>query len=219
MSPRRWDTGVELRWNGGGTIEAAGALTIGSLSAPLVDEDNDGRQVAARVVFRPVPALTVGLSASRAAYLTSGLTEALGPAFASQVYRQRALGIDATVSAGHWQIAGELVSGSWDVPALQAPVIDGPLGMAASFLEGRYRLHPRWQVAARVEHVGFSRIRGTLFGAQPTTWDAPVTRVEAGGGYYVTRQLIVKLVYQHNWRDGGRARSLGLPAAQVSFWF
>jgi DNA-binding winged helix-turn-helix (wHTH) protein len=48
---------------------------------------------------------------------------------------------------------------------------------------------------------------------------APVTRLEIGGGYSIQRNLVFKVSYQHNTREGGRVRALNLPAAQMVFWF
>jgi hypothetical protein len=50
-------------------------------------------------------------------------------------------------------------------------------------------------------------------------WEAPVTRVEIGGGYSLMRNLLLKASYQHNVRDAGRTTHLNLGAAQVIFWF
>jgi len=50
------------------------------------------------------------------------------------------------------------------------------------------------------------------------TWDAPVTRLESGAGYYIRRNLLAKGTYQYNWRDGGLVRTRGLFAAQLHFW-
>jgi hypothetical protein len=47
-----------------------------------------------------------------------------------------------------------------------------------------------------------------------------VTRVEAGAGYSIQRNLLLKLSVQYNTRDGGvlqRIEHLG--AGQVVFWF
>ncbi len=45
-----------------------------------------------------------------------------------------------------------------------------------------------------------------------------MSRVEIGGGYSIQRNLIAKLSYQYNTRDGGRVRTQGLLAAQLLFW-
>jgi hypothetical protein len=63
--------------------------------------------------------------------------------------------------------------------------------------------------------LSFSRLPSA---SDRTTWDAPVTRLEAGVGYYIRRNLIGKATYQHNWRDGGLVRSRGLVAMQLHFW-
>jgi predicted porin len=89
------------------------------------------------------------------------------------------------------------------------------LGM---WVEGRYRFTPRIFAAARVDHLGFSRISGSIW-TSPTTWDAPVDRIEWGGGYYLQRNLVARAVVQHNRRDGGRVRSRTFFSGQLAYWF
>jgi hypothetical protein len=51
-------------------------------------------------------------------------------------------------------------------------------------------------------------------------WDAPVTRAEVGTGYSLQRNLLLKLAFQHNRRDGGRLERVdNFGAAQLVFWF
>jgi predicted porin len=104
----------------------------------------------------------------------------------------------------------------WTLPPISEPFIDVPLRAFAVSLEGRYKLRPGLYAAARVDHLGFSDITGTA-GSQ--SWEAPLSRVEIGGGYYLQRNLVLKLSYQYNTRDGGRQPTLGLPAAQLVYWF
>ena len=70
-------------------------------------------------------------------------------------------------------------------------------------------------VAARGDHLGFSRINGTN-GAN--TWDAPVTRTEVGGGYSLQRNLLLKLSIQHNTRRTTRTGATTLGAIQLVYW-
>jgi hypothetical protein len=51
------------------------------------------------------------------------------------------------------------------------------------------------------------------------TWDAPVDRLEIGGGYSIERNLLLKVSGQFDTRDGGRTRSSRLVAGQLVFWF
>ena len=110
----------------------------------------------------------------------------------------------------------ETVFSRWKVPEVGAPVIDAPLSALATYVEGRYKIQPGLYAAARVDHLGFSELTGSL-GRE--TWDAPVTRVEIGGGYSIQRNLLLKLSFQNNRRDGGRTSSLNLWAAQLVYWF
>ena len=64
--------------------------------------------------------------------------------------------------------------------------------------------------------MDFSEVQGS---AGRREWEAPVTRIEAGIGYSLQRNLLLKLAYQHNDRDGGRVPILTLGAAQLVFWF
>jgi hypothetical protein len=92
----------------------------------------------------------------------------------------------------------------------------GMLKALAGSVEARYTFMPGAYAAARVERLTFSRIAGST---RTATWDAPVSRYEIGGGYYIQRNVVARLSYQHNARDGGRVTRDGLMAAQLLFWF
>jgi predicted porin len=91
-----------------------------------------------------------------------------------------------------------------------------PLSANATSAEGRYKIRPGLYAAARFDHLGFSEVEGS---AGRQTWDAPVNRWEIGGGYSLQRNLVLKLAYQRNVRDGGRVLNVNLATAQVVFWF
>ena len=57
VSARRWDTGASAGWDGA-KVQAAVAVTVGTLSAPRTDDDNDGRQLSGRVGVTPTFART-----------------------------------------------------------------------------------------------------------------------------------------------------------------
>ena len=105
------------------------------------------------------------------------------------------------------------------MPALQRPLVVGPLGAWGGFLEARYKIRPGLYAAARVDHLGFSDVTGSSFGGAPTPWDAPVSRVEAGGGYSVRRNVTVKAVVQRNWRHGVAFGPETIAGAQALLWF
>ena len=206
----RWDTGVQARL-GSARAEAMVAVTTGSLSSPRLEDDNAGKQVCARAALRPVVGLVLGASAARGAYAAEEATA--GTSVRASDLIQRAYGLDAEYSRDYWLVRGEAVWSGWDVPSLDEPRLTGPVRARALSVEGRYKILPGLYAAARVDHLGFSRL------TRGATWDAPVFRIEAGGGYNIHRRVLLKAVYQHNRRDGGQVRALDLVAGQVLAWF
>jgi hypothetical protein len=210
----RWDSGVEVRV-GKPRLEGAVAYTVGTLSYPLVRDDNHGKQLAGRVVWRPVPAFSIGASAAQGAFVSH---DVLGsrPDIPGGRYDQRAFGLDGEASWGRWLLRGELVANSWTLPPLDQPLVTDPLGALTGYLEAKIRMGPRLYVAARGDQLRFSTIQGS---AGAATWDANVSRVEFGVGYTIRRGLLVKASMLNNWRDGGRVRQSRLAAVQALFWF
>jgi hypothetical protein len=117
-------------------------------------------------------------------------------------------------------LRGEAIWNSWHLPLIAAPYITDPLRADSAYVETRYRFSPRYFAAARADVLGFSKITGVrFFAGQPTSWDAPVTRVEVGGGVSLQRNLTLRGVVQRNWRDGGRVHDKTYLSAQISYWF
>jgi predicted porin len=131
-------------------------------------------------------------------------------------FTQTAWGADFEYSRDHYLFRVETVLSRWTLPVLRTPDATLPLRAAATSLEGRYKIRPGLYAAARFDHLGFSEISGRR---GPESWDAPVSRLELGAGYSLQRNLLLKVAYQHNTRDGGRVRFNDLVAAQVAYWF
>jgi hypothetical protein len=216
----RWDTGAQVKVGDGGPIEVSGAVTNGTLSSPQFEDDNDGKQISGRVVFRPATGLVLGVSGARGDFLSDGVVAALPAEIAGRSYTQQAIGADVEYSRGYWLLRSETIVSSWRMPALEAPFLDKPLRAWSSFLEGRYRLTPRLYVAARGEYLGFSKIQaGVEYDNQRVSWDGPVTRAEIGAGYSIQRNVRLKLAYQYDWREAGTTRRRGALATQIGYWF
>jgi hypothetical protein len=210
----RYDTGVQLRV-GERPLQLALGLTRGSLSSPLVHDDNEGETLAGRVEIRPDPGLRVGLSAARGAYLGR---EALAdrPMLRAADYQQTALGADVEWSRDYWLVRGEALRSEWESPAWTAESPDRALAAWGVTLETRYKILPGLHAAARYDHLGFEALPGPEGGQ---SWDAPVSRLEVGGGWAPLRGLLLKAAWQQNWRDGGPRRRDSLFAAQAVLWF
>lgn len=210
VSTFRWDTGVQARWRGR-RVQAAAAVTTGTLSDPRVDDNNDGKQVSARVAVQPIVGLILGGSAARGRWLDEQVLDLLPRATAGH---QTALGLDAEYSRDYWILRGELVWSRWGVPVGGAG--SRSLDALGAWIEGRYRLTPRIFAAGRLDRLGFAAL-ATDTG--PVPWDAPVTRVEIAAGYYLQRNLTARLAIQHNERSGGRIPSRTFVSGQVAYWF
>jgi len=219
VSAYRWDTGIEASYTGE-RFETAVSVTSGTLSNPRVDDDNDGRQIAGRAAWHPVVGLTLGASGARGAFVDRAIVNAYEPVLGPHDYAQESIGVDGEYSRGYWIVRGEAVFSRWTIPQINAPFIDRPLGARAGYVEGRYRFGPRFYAAARVDALAFTTVTGQrLFGGQPEQWDAPVTRVEVGGGINLQRNLTLRSIVQHNWRDGGRVKEGTYVSAQLAYWF
>ena len=214
VNGERWDTGLELRL-GREPLSLAVAVTQGTLSNPLVSDDNAGKQVSARLAWTPSPSLVAGISGASGEFLSDEVTEVL-PESARGTFRQKALGLDLQWSAGYWIARGEAVWSRWTLPALDATQIEDPLDALGAYAEVRRKLRPGLYVAGRGERLAFSEIPSA---AGRGSWDAPVTRVELGAGWTPTRHVLLKASWQHNWRDGGRVRENDLVAGQVVLWY
>ena len=164
------------------------------------------------------PGLIAGTSFARGRFVSdAAVRSALGEAAPSEDFRQTAWGADAEYSHGYYLVRFESIVSAWRIPTIRTPAIDEPLRALSTSIEGRYKIIPGLYAAARVEHLGFSDLVGST---STLPWDAPVTRVEVGTGYSIQRNLLLKISYQHNTRDGGvlqRVENLG--AGQLVFWF
>ena len=200
----RWDTGVEAH---GATryLDAAVAVTSGTLSNPRVDDDNGGRQASTRVAVKPLIGLVIGGSLARGEFLSNNITDFYGTVFPGAHYRQRALGLDAEYSRGYWIVRGEVIQSRWNLPAANLPYISEPLRATSGYVEAKYRFTPRFYMASRIDRLTFSNITGTVqtpdAPGQPTPWDAPVTRIELGSGLHISRHLLARTSGQYNWRE------------------
>jgi len=221
VSAFRWDTGVQVH-GGNGVVNATAAVTTGTVSNPLFADDNQGRQFAGRVEVRPLMGMILGTSVARGAFIgQTAVRAALGESSGAE-FMQTAWGGDAEYSRDHYLLRAETIVSRWQVPMPAAPpgqaAVQSPLDALSLSLEGRYKLRPGLYAAARYDHLGFSDVTSAT---ATLPWDAPVMRVEIGGGYSIQRNLLLKGSFQHNHRDGG----LLLPsvanmiAAQLVFWF
>lgn len=211
----RWDTGVQAHAKSD-LVDVAVSVTNGTLANPRVRDDNAGKQVSGRVAFTPRPGLIAGASASRGTFASRDVAVAAGLAANDRSVTQTAWGADLEYSHGYYLLRAETLVSSFHLPAVQAPFITTPARAVSASVEGRYKIRPGLYVASRFDRLTFNTLVGSS-GAR--TWEAPVWRIETGVGYSLQHNLLLKLAYQHNERDGGRVPIVTLGAAQLVYWF
>jgi hypothetical protein len=210
----RWDTGVQVT-SGWRFTTISAAVTNGTTSNPRVSDDNSGKQIATRFAVAPAAGLVIGTSFARGEFLSRRVRNLIAGG-AEQSYPQRAHGLDLEYSRDHWVIRGDVILSQWQMPLAASGPTPVSLRALATTVEGRYTFLPGMYAAARIDHLGFGRIAGAT---GLDEWDAPVRRVEVGGGYYLLRNLVAKASVQFNARDGGRVTASRLVSGQLSYWF
>jgi hypothetical protein len=215
VDSQQWDVGAQVSW-GKAPLQLAVAVTQGTLCEPRLEDDNDRKQVSARVRAEPAVGLVFGVSAAAGDYTDRSLDEALPPEEAQRVLAQESLGADAEYSRGHGMVRLEAVYSRFDLPRLEAPYIEDPVESLGTSVEATYRFLPGIDLAARFDRLWFSTVTGSR---REDSWDAPVTRLEAGLAYTWRRGIQVKGVYQYNWRSAGPRGRHGLPAIQAIWQF
>ena len=215
FNSNRYDTGVQVH-GVAGPLEWTGAVTTGSLSDPRLSDNNSRPQLAGRAIVRIGPAVRIGGSVARGAWLDESLDPELPPGESAGGYRQSAVAVDAEASAGRWLARAEWIHASWRLPAIASPLIGAPVTARSLIVEGRYRLWPGASLAARADRLDFSDLTGSE-GTLP--WEAPIQRFESALTLAVTRNISGKVAWQVNRRDGGRVRHDSLWAGQLLYWF
>jgi hypothetical protein len=215
FNSNRYDTGVQLH-GVQGAFEWTGAVTVGSLSDPRWTDNNNRPQLAGRAILRLGPAVKIGASGARGAWLDSSLDPTLPAGERAGDYRQTAWAVDAEASAGRWLARGEFLRTSWRLPTYAAPWIADPVNSHSLIVEGRVRVWPGLSLAARGDTLMFGDLAGT---GVTLPWEAPTYRFESALTYAVTRNVNAKVAWQHNRRDGGRVRHDSLVAGQLVYWF
>jgi hypothetical protein len=211
----RYDTGVQVH-GVKGPFEWIGAVTTGTLSDPRLSDNNGRPQLVGRAIVQLGPAVKVGASGARGAWLDETLDPSLPTGQRAVDFRQAAWAVDAEASAGRWLARAEWLQSSWRLPEVAAPYISEPVLARSLIVEGRVRLSPGLSVAARGDALSFADLAGSTV---TLPWEAPTRRLESALTIKITRNINAKFAVQMNRRDGGRVRHDTLLAGQLVYWF
>jgi hypothetical protein len=184
-----------------GIFEYAFSLTSGTVSSTSYQSPNavDGLGKVVRLAITPTTGFTIGGAYAWGPYLVD---QYLPPSLYIDLnsYVQKAMEVDVEFSRGHFVFYGEGVYNVWPV-ALDPRDVN--LKVFGYYLEGKYTIMPRLSVAMRVSGLRFGSV---LLGSTNQPWDDNVTEWEGGIGYFVDRNVILKLI-----RRETRIQSPGSP--------
>jgi hypothetical protein len=211
----RWDTGAQVYWRHN-ILGLAGAVTRGAPADPVVRDHNSSLAWSGRMSLQWPGGPEIGVSGAMGGWVDDGVRHLATSTEGSS--HQVLIGVDADYGLGRWLVRGEWLRSTFDLPLRSAAGASRSLPAWSGFVEGRYKLTTRLQIAARVDRLEFGRIVSDVTHVE-TTWDANVDRVEGALAIRITRRADVKVGWQQNWRDGGRVRTRAFPALAVQYWF
>ena len=164
----------------------------------------------ARITVTPFAGLTIGGGYAWGSYIPSALSSSTEDV---TEYDQRDGELDISFSRGHLVFNGEIVRGVWETPVGNTTV---DLGVWGYYAEAKYTLLPRLYAALRVNGLQFDIVQ---FGSYAERWDDNVAEVEAGLGYFIERNVLLKLVRRETRTYGGTYPKDNLTVGELAVSF
>jgi hypothetical protein len=196
-----------------GILDYYFSVTSGSVSSTSYQTPNSVDDVAKtiRLAVTPMTGLTIGSAYSWGGYLAEPSTPSSSYAYPStKEYVQKSAEADIEFSRGHFIFYGEAVYNVWPVPLGTRDELFKVFGYYA---EGRYTILPRLYVALRVSGLRFGDV---LLWSLYQMWDDNVTEWEGGLGYFLDRNVLVKLVRRESRIQSPAAPKDHLTALQLA---
>lgn len=160
--------------------------TISSTSTRQMNTNSDFNKIV-RLTYTPIMGLTFGAAGAMGAYLAEGGKPL--PREETSLHYQQTIGeFDVEFSRGRFLFNGEAVYSQWTVPLENE---DSKLSLLGYYAEAKYTWVPRFYTAARVSGLRFSQLDLEDISRR---WDYDMLEVEAGIGYYLDRNTLVKVV-------------------------
>jgi hypothetical protein len=176
-----------------GTVSATSTYSAQGLSA----SNRLGKIV--RLAGTPMIGLTVGVSYADGVLSTNQLSASY-----TGTYPQHLVESDVEYSWGYFSLFGQAVYNQWGFQELYG----NTLVVKGISVEGTYKLLPRMTIAARAGGMLFSTIEAELPGPNDSSvyysgrWDHDVVRLEAALSYRLSRESLLKFVYEWNRTAG-----------------
>ncbi len=182
-----------------GIVDYAFAVTSGTVSSTSAYGSanfNSDPGKTLRVTVTPFTGLILGAAYCWGGYLVeydAPTTRNVDPAD----YPQRAAEFDLEFSRGHLVFDGEAVYSTWQVPLYSH---DDEFRLFGFYAEGKYTVMPRLYLALRASGLQFGR---AVLQKVLQRWDSNVTEWEGGVGYFLDKDVLLKLVRRETRIWGG----------------
>ena len=197
-----------------GILDYYFSVTSGSVSATSYQTPNSVDDVTKtlRLALTPITGLTIGGAYSWGEYLAEPSTPPPPPYTypATSGYVQKSAEADIEFSRGHFVFYGEAVATVWPVPVSAR---DEDFKAFGYYAEAKYTVLPRLYAALRVSGLRFGNV---LLSSVTGPWDDDVTEWEGGLGYFLDRNVLVKLVRRESRIQSPAAPRDHLTALQLA---
>lgn len=194
---------------------AAEVKNAGLGSRPSLWNDDgqiwDHPAVNGRVGFKPNPMWNFGCSVGDSPYLRTEAVRLIPSGLSRGDYRERMFAQDASFAWHHLQLWAEAFEARYSNPKV------GDAAVLGYYVEAKYKLTPRWFVAARWNEQHYGRIT-ELTGTQ-TKWGRDTTRADLATGFRFTAHTQLKIEYSLQHYASGPRENEHLAAAQFVLKF
>ena len=134
--------------------------------------------------------LRLGVSGQIGSYLSKGTVGLPAGTNLESVY-QKAVACDISYSFAHTFLNFELVRNMWENPNLNKD-----LSCTSWYVDAKQVLMPGLYVSVRFDQMLFDSLTDSQ--GKSFHWDNNITRFEGGFGYHLSKDSLVKAVWQHN---------------------
>jgi hypothetical protein len=171
--------------------------TVSSTSYGIRNINSDFGKVL-RVAVTPFIGLTIGGGYAWGAYQKQPEPgQSVPPWYDANDYIQRAAEVDFSFARGHLMMFGQGVYNEFEVPFR---TYDERLGQFGFTVEAKYTIMPRVYLALRSGGLIF---RNAMLNGMSQQWDYNVSEWEGGAGYFIDRDVLVKVVRRETRVYGG----------------
>jgi hypothetical protein len=204
-----YDLGIKI-FGTLGMFDYAAALTNGMISetgtyAPNgLNAKKDFGKIF-RLAATPMMGLTIGASYATGPFMDDQSADPHSAIFGSdpREYPQHIVMGDIDFSYEHFSLYGQAAYNVWKFEEENTPHSRPDLKAFAYSAEARYAVTPRLSVASRVGGIVFNTVTDSVPSLSGRvlytgTWDRDVIRLEGALGYHMTRELLLKVMYQWN---------------------